>query len=538
MKLTDTNIVRLNEWLHAMEEGKLSESEHQQLEALLLKSEEARRFTVQRLSLGAAMCGYAGEAQSTAQEGDNVLAFPTQHTRKRNWLLSSSLSLAAALAVCAITLALLWQKSRDALLAGPMEAKDGGCAVLVDAVGVKWADGSPQWQAGMAVPAGAFKLDQGLVRLEFYSGASVTLEGKSELEIISVNEARCRSGQMRIHVPTHARGFKMLTPDADVIDLGTEFGLKVSDSGKSEVHVFDGEVEVYPNAGTAKLNLKQGAVWDAAKGADGRVADDGAFPNLALLRSQSLSADEQRLLSWRQGLQKFLDDPRLLVGYTFEPINEWDRTLRNQGRQAEEGTHGSIVGAQWSPGRWKGKHALEFKSPGDRVRLAVGGEHQAITLAAWVQVGGIDRKYNSLFLTDTWEPGNPHWQFVLDGSYDLGIHPNRPKTEQYVFYSPKIIGPENLGVWFHLASTFDMRTGVGRHYVNGKVVSEVLLPKDPTDTRIFIGKGELGNWGLPEGRTPRTEVRSFNGRMDEFLLFKEALSPAEIDRIYDLGKPN
>ncbi len=538
MKLTDTHIVRLNEWLHAMEEGKISESEHQQLEALLLKSEEARRFTVQRLSLGAAMCGYAGEAQSTAQEGDNVLAFPTQHTRKRNWLLSSSLTLAAALAVCAITLALLWQKSRDALLAGPMEAKDGGCAVLVEAVGVEWAKGSPQWQAGMAVPAGAFKLDQGLVRLEFYSGASVTLEGKSELEIISVNEARCRSGQMRIHVPTHARGFKILTPDADVIDLGTEFGLKVSDSGKSEVHVFDGEVEVYPNSGPDKLSLKQGAVWDAAKGADGRVADDGAFPNLALLRLQSLNADEQRLLSWRQGLQKFLDDPRLLVGYTFEPINEWDRTLRNQARRSEEETHGSIVGAQWVPGRWKGKRALEFKSPGDRVRLAVSGEYQAITLAAWVQVGGIDRKFNSLFLTDTFAAGNPHWQFVADGSFVLGIHSNRPKTGQYVFYSPQLFGPDTLGIWFHLATTFDMRTGVGRNYVNGKIVTEATIQKDPTDTRIFIGKGELGNWGLPEGSTPRTEVRSFNGRMDEFLLFKEALSPAEIDRIYDLGKPN
>lgn len=538
MKLSDTDIVRLNEWLHAMEEEKISESEHRQLEEMLLCNEAARRFTVQRLSLGAAMCGYAGEAQSTAQEGDNVVAFPTQHTRKRNWMLSSSLSLAATLAICAITLALLWQKSRNALLAGPLEARDGGCAVLVDAVGVQWADGSPHWQAGMAVPAGKFKLDQGLVRLEFYSGASVTLEGKCELEIISVNEARCRSGQMRVHVPTHARGFKMLTPDADVVDLGTEFGLKVSASGKSEVHVFDGEVEVYPNSGPDKLSLKQGAVWDAAKGADGRVADDSAFPNLASLRSQSLSADEQRLLSWRQGLQRFLDDPRLLVGYTFEPINEWDRTLRNQGRQAQEGTHGSIVGAQWSPGRWKGKHALEFKSPGDRVRLAVDGEYQAITLAAWVQVGGIDRRFNSLFLTDTWDQGNPHWQFVGDGSFVLGIHANRPKTDQYVFYSPKLFGPEKLGIWFHLATTFDMRTGLARHYVNGKIVAETTLQKDPADTRIFIGKGELGNWGLPEGRTPRTEVRSFNGRMDEFLLFKEAITPVEIARIYELGKPN
>ncbi len=56
--------------------------------------------------------------------------------------------------------------------------------------------------------------------------------------------------------------------------------------------------------------------------------------------------------------------------------------------------------------------------------------------------------------------------------------------------------------------------------------------------RIRIGSGELGNWGLPEGKTPRTEVRSFNGRMDEFLMFNEALTAGEVERIYELGRPN
>ncbi len=68
-------------------------------------------------------------------------------------------------------------------------------------------------------------------------------------------KAKCRFGQMRVHVPPHARGFKLMTPDAKVVDLGTEFGLKVSDSGKSDVHVFDGEVEVYPGAGSDESSV-------------------------------------------------------------------------------------------------------------------------------------------------------------------------------------------------------------------------------------------------------------------------------------------
>jgi hypothetical protein len=100
-----------------------------------------------------------------------------------------------------------------------------------------------------------------------------------------------------------------------------------------------------------------------------------------------------------------------------------------------------------------------------------------------------------------------------------------------------MFGPDTLGVWYHVASTFDLRTGVGRNFVNGRVVTEYTAANVKTDEKIIIGNGELGNWGLPEGSKPRTEVRTFNGCMDEFLLFREALAPEEISKLYELGRP-
>ena len=536
MKLTDTEIVQLAGWLHALEESSLEDCQRAQFEAMLKQSEAARRFYVQRMSLSAALCKLADEAQEAEQsDPESVATSPQKATTRRSWPLSAKLALAASLAVCGFVVAMAWRQSRPA-----SETNDSGCAVLMDAAGAQWADGSRSWQVGMAVPAGKLALKGGLVRLEFYSGASVTVEGHSELEIVSVNEAKCRYGQMRVHVPPHARGFKLTTPDAQVVDLGTEFGLKVSEAGKAEVHVFDGEVVVYPNAGKDKLSVKQGAGWDAANGvAASPAVAASSFADLAALRAQSSSADARRLLAWREGMKPFLNDPRLLVGYTFEPANEWERTLRNQSPQAAEATHGSIVGAKWTQGRWQGKRALDFKSPGDRVRLAVSGQFRAITLCAWVQLGGIDRKFNSLFLTDTWSEGNPHWQFVQDGSFVLGVRERRGvPSGQHVFYSPKMFGPDKLGVWYHLATTCDLATGEDRHYVNGQLVTQVHDDRLPPDMHIVIGSSELGNWGLPDGVKPRTEVRTFNGRMDEFLLFREALDAADIARIYELGKPN
>jgi hypothetical protein len=540
MSLSDAQILQLGEWLHAMEEGTLDEAGRTQLEALLLQNESARRFAVQRLGMGAALCQFAGETQGAApvEADEKIVSFPTTGaSRRRAWPLSAKLALAASLVLGALVAGFGWLASRNPMQVA--ETHQEGCAVLVDAAAAEWGTRADALQPGMTVGMGPLHLKKGLARLEFYSGASLTLEGDAELDILSVNSAKLSRGKVRAHVPQHARGFKLVTPDAQVVDLGTEFGLAVSDAGKSEVHVFDGEVLASLDQGKSETSLKRGAVWDAAHGADSaRQADSSAFADLNALREHSRTADEQRLQRWHEGMSGWFKDPRLLTAYTFEPTSEWDRTLRNQKIGAAESTHGSIVGARWTQGRWQGKRALEFKSPGDRVRLSVPGEYQAITLTAWVQVGGVDRRFNSLFLTDTWKPGNPHWQILQNGAFVLGVHEYKGNKMQHVFESPQFLGPDKLGVWYHLATTFDLRTHVGRHYINGVMVTDYREEDINPDTRIVIGDGELSNWGLPHGSKPRAEVRSFNGRMDEFLMFSEALGPEEIARLYQMGRPD
>src|SRR5947207_7903177 len=45
---------------------------------------------------------------------------------------------------------------------------------------------------------------------------------------------------------------------------------------------------------------------------------------------------------------------------------------------------------QWVEGRWPDKHALEFRSVSDRVRVSVPREFESLTLAPWVRVQGLD----------------------------------------------------------------------------------------------------------------------------------------------------
>ena len=50
-------------------------------------------------------------------------------------------------------------------------------------------------------------------------------------------------GQLAANVPEAAQGFTIDSPKAAIVDLGTEFALNVTESGKSQVHVYEGEVE-------------------------------------------------------------------------------------------------------------------------------------------------------------------------------------------------------------------------------------------------------------------------------------------------------
>src|SRR4051812_21982533 len=154
--LSDTDIVLLTEWLHALEEGTLEESQRARFEAMLAQKEAARRFYVQRMSLGAALCKLADEAQEAegpeADASSRVIPLPQG---RRKWPVSAKLALAATLVLCGIILTMEWKERPGNV----EETSDAGCAVLMDAAGAQWATGSRAWQCGMSVPAGKLALE-------------------------------------------------------------------------------------------------------------------------------------------------------------------------------------------------------------------------------------------------------------------------------------------------------------------------------------------------------------------------------------------
>jgi len=438
--------------------------------------------------------------------------------------------LAAAAAVALLANAIvLWNLRPLGSDAGETELAAGdGVAVLSRLVNPEWASETGRHAEGDALSPGSFHLRSGLAQIEFFSGAAVIVEGPAELRLEDAWRLECRSGRLRASVPEPARGFTIVTPDYEAVDLGTEFALSVGEDGRSELHVVDGEVRLDDGDGRELRRLLAGHGVRAPGGTRFESVTGGGrdFVDHRSLLERAQADWRSRFEAWRTSRERLETDPDTRLLFDFEGQAPWNRTLENR---SASGPDGAIVGAQWTQGRWPGKGALEFKRITDRVRLHLPGEFEALTLSTWVRIEGFDRWLSSLLLTDGHEPGEVHWQISDEGELILGIGDAKPLNT----FSPAVIHPSDLGRWMHLAATVDRSTRRVMHYLDGEIVGEQILESLPT---LRFGPCEIGNWRC-EGRGQANSIRSLNGRLDEFLVLERALSPAEIRDLHHTGAP-
>lgn len=503
--------MNLDALIHAAIDGEITPEQHTQLEHLLREDWQARRRYLELVDQHARLL-----QQPTVNTGRLQKNMP-KRTSRQWW---PSLAAAAAAIVCAFV---FWPRHSV-----ETEATSNGVAMLSQTMDAKF---TSTLRSGDTLKPGMIKLSQGLAQIEFFSGATALIEGSAEIEILSAWEARCLSGRVRVHVPPAAKGFLMHAPGMKLEDLGTEFALNVKE-GISAVHVFEGEVIAHTDQPPA--SLKQGMSL-------GRSTSD--FLSISELQGLVKQRETRRFADWQQWSRQTSKDPRLIAYYTFQHLEDdrWDRLVKNFAEPRHPNRAGGAVGAHWTQGRWPEKSALEFKRPGDRVRMNLDGTYQALTLACWVKVDSVDKKYNSLLLTDGYDNGEPHWQIYEDGSLMFSVM-YRPaeaaKNAKYnqMYFSRPVFTADSLGRWHHLAVTYDNQSGEVVQYFDGQEAGREISKLHQPGRDIVFGPCEIGNWGLPT-QGHQFPIRNLNGSIDEFAIYSAVLSPAEIQTICQHGKP-
>ena len=130
-------------------------------------------------------------------------------------------------------------------------------AVLTQCFGALTSDSRGAIHPGQPLGQGMFTLDAGTVEISIQNGVKILLEGPATVELMSPMRAYLHSGQAVVHVPEKAAGFVLETRDAKVMDLGTEFGLKVGPSQGTDVQVYQGSVFTTPKSSGGLTNSPQ-----------------------------------------------------------------------------------------------------------------------------------------------------------------------------------------------------------------------------------------------------------------------------------------
>lgn len=477
--------------IHRYLDGTITAGDLASLNARLITDAEARRkfAAVANLdsALAAAAAGWVPER--TGAGPSRIAMFPVV----ARWL---------AAAACA------------ALLAGGgwwWQATQRVFATVLKGAGVEeLADGAPLRGETHAIRAGS-------VELRTARGARIVIEAPAEFRFESAQRLRMKRGRLAADVPAAAKGFTVITPSGDAVDLGTRFGVDVPASGAAEIHVFQGEVIAKASGAKGRRSLRGGHAVTMDQGASAsRELRSAAFiqsdemPELtAGLAAGQRARSEAALTALRQ-------DPALIALLDFEsgePLPGVFRTVQ---------------------GRWPGSRAPEFVNIGDHLKLDVGGDRAwpQLTLAAWVRIDRLGAPYQSLLHTDGWNKSNPgqaHWMINRNTTMRLALigntlAPGGDEREGFPDSRTSVL-PEQ-GRWVHLAAVYDSAARTVRFYLNGRFDKET---QQIIAHPARLGPAQIGNWDRQD--------RKLSGRIDELLILGRAMNDDEVRTLFAAGNP-
>ncbi len=498
-------------------EGRLSESERGELNATLRGNEEALTHVAFRLSDEASMYlqlrsmasgeifakDFTVPADFNAVTPKRPLLAPQKQAKKRkrkNPLTYWAAGLAAAAVVgFALFITHLVVDKKNEVLA----------TILSKSAEIK----GPVGENGSML-AGDYSLPKGDIEFRFRNGAEVVLKGPTSFRIVDDMRMVLNEGRLSARITEKAKGFTVNTPGLEVVDLGTEFGVYVSNNRETEVHVFSGEVELRQNK-EKPIVVQQGF---AGRWVDGKAdllsqPDESAFDT-----PQSLSRRR-----WEATSESLLQDPAMMAYYDFTSHPGDSSVLRNK---AAPGKYdGFIKGASWVTGRWPGTSALQFENKDDGVQFSIPDELKECTISAWIKADRYDSTRIAIFNSDGFKGGCLHFQIMNGG----GVSAASNRLFSTGHGSQKLM---KVGEWAHCAVSINMNTRVAAAFLNG---DQVAAAKITLERPFVIGDAHLGHWASP---VSWPQDRDFRGRITEFFILKRALDSKEVRKFYQDTKPS
>lgn len=532
--------MKTSELIEALIDGSISETQFEDLKRRLANDAEAREQYVAQMEVEALLTG-----SRPAHQPAVTLPVESSPTRMPNWIVTG-MALMALAAICGGLIFLMsqptgdreqWASEDSPVLpdAPPQETLPiHSVARLTNGKNFEWASERKIPVGDWLYPAN-YELARGRIEITFDSGATVSVAGKSAFEIVGPNELHLLRGSLQAKVPEHAIGFTVNTPSGQVVDLSTEFGVRVSPNGESSVHVLKGLVEARPSSaqGEQTLTLKENSAIRM-------------FPEAP---PQPIEFSPKKLVELgSRGNRRAVS----YVHFSFDEPEVADGIVKNQGT-AGDGAGGTMLGGDsensWLQVDGRFGKSLYLAGTGAKVATSIKGieGNQPRTVMFWARINPTTPTYNAYSFV-SW--GNS--KAANGRKWQIGWNTNRLgfcglvgaiRTE---FGGGFVTGSVDLrdGRWHHIASVFigserdaDVSTQI-RHYVDGKLDTVSGFRRMEIQTASSGETLTLGQYINPETYKGRPSYFvSYKGWIDEFYMFDAALTPSQIVQVMEQNKP-
>ena len=230
--------------------------------------------------------------------------------------------------------------SRNGNRRGATDATASTVAHVTGLVNCDWPVGFTPLKFGDSLaPGQRLKLEKGLMQVTFGTGAKVVLEGPTDFTVTTPSQATLESGKIAAAVPRFARGYTILTPTAEIVDLGTEFGVDVDSAGRSQIHVFEGDVVARPRDGASHSELIQARQDEAVEffapteKARRIPVDSGKFVRRL---TEDVAADKLPPLPVTKNLVLWLAADLIPETEDHAPVSTWSDTLVGDNRFSDD----------------------------------------------------------------------------------------------------------------------------------------------------------------------------------------------------------
>lgn len=394
-------------------------------------------------------------------------------------------------------------------------------ATVVTEIDALLTHGESTWNRGDLV-AGDYQLRRGLLHLRFDGGVMVYVEAPARFDAVSKERVVLHSGRLSARVPPEGIGFTVETPEAEVVDFGTEFSVDV-EGGASEVHVFDGLVRVHPGT-SSQRDVSRAVDLQASQAV--RIADGAT-------EAEDISIATERFI-------RNFDEPRLNYARAVKrlsPLAYYRMPIRDRGLVSEPPEHSGIVltGEGKRPPHARGviggslRVGADSSGRGGRVDSPPPLSTGRFSLVAFVY---LETRAQSGIVATNMDGKRGNFALSLDENGTLHatvvdeVTSPKPATTPPKTGNPGLVTSSTTGssalplkTWRHVVVTADGEQL--QLYEDGKLIASAPC------TAMAASDSDPVWFG-----TDANATQVWDGRIDEVTLFDRALSEEEIAALY------